>query len=283
MTFFLACGRFIEKRFATDDNNKFIVKKYASKTLRLIALLYCSLPVVYPIWLSFWFDLASSRVISLFLSLGYWLVIILAVASGVGLWEVKRWSWYVFLAANLLLIYETAFVVATYGDAQAYGVQFLAGVALVFAIVVRVGKELRVPYFLPNIRWWESDPARKLLIPTKLGFKEVPGDPVEGEIMDIAMGGCFVKCPHDFAQDAQLDLSFWLFGHEIHCSGNIVWRAASAVTHPKGIGVKFEPLGKVHRRRLRAATRRLRDLSVFTPVVLNQPILKERAAENAKA
>ena len=257
------------------------MKKYATKTLRLIALLYCSLPVVYPIWLSLWFDIPGSRVLSLFLSLGYWFVILLAVISGFGVWEMKRWAWYVFIASNLFLIYENAFIVATYGDAKTSGIQFLAGVALIFAMVFRIGKELRVPYFLPEIRWWESDPARKLLIPVQIG---VAGSekPVDGDIMDLALGGCFVKCQHDLADDARVELKFTLFGYEITCPGNVVWKAASTVTHPKGMGVKFDTLGKVYKRRLRISTRKLKELSIFTPVVLSEPIIKERATENAK-
>ena len=257
------------------------MKKYASKTLRLISLIYLALPVIYPIWLSLWYDIPGSRVIPLFLSLGYWFVLVICVLSGFGVWEMKRWAWYVFLSSNLFLVYDNAFVVATYGDPKTSGLRFLAGVALVFAMVVRVGRELRVPYFLPDIRWWESDPARKLLIPVKV---EVKDDKIqEGEIMDLSLEGCFVKCHHDFTDDVEVTLKFSLFSYEIECSGNVVWRALSTVTHPKGIGVKFGPIAKTQKRRLRIATRKLKELSIFTPVILSQPVLKERVAGNAKA
>lgn len=260
------------------------MKKYASSTLRLISLLYCALPVVYPIWLALWFEVPGQRVLSLFLSPIYWFVIVLAAIAGYSIWEMKRWAWYIFLAANLLLVYESAFVVATHGQSDHSAVAFLVAVVCMLFMVIRVGLELRVPYFLPEIRWWESDPAKKLLIPVSIVVEGAP-TAIDGEIMDLALSGCFVKSPVDFGEDAKVSLLFSLFGYELECPGFVVWRAASSVTHPKGVGVKFDGLAKIHKRRLRISTRRLRELSVFTPVALKEPIVKgqiERIPQNAK-
>lgn len=227
------------------------------------------MPVLYPIWLGIWFEVAGSKIISLFLSPIYWFVLFLCVLSGYGMWEMKRWSWYVFLSANLFVVYQNAFVAATYGNSERAPVAFLTGVLGIFLIMVRVGKELRVPYFLPNIRWWESDPARKVLIPVSMKIQEKK---YEAEIMDISLSGCFIKCPDDFPLDERIDISFTLFGSPIECNGTIVWLAASTVTHPKGLGVKFGLHGKVYRRKLRTGVQKINDLQIFSSIHLADPV-----------
>jgi hypothetical protein len=249
------------------------------------------MPVVYPVWLCLWFEIPASRVISFSLSLFYWLILGSCVMAGYGLWVVSRWSWYVFLAANLLLVYETAFIAATFGDSRSTGLAFLLSVLVTFIFLIRIGNELRVPYFLPNIRWWEIDPARKIAIPTiiYLGQKDV-----EGEIVDLAMQGCFVKCAGDFRMNEKIALKFTLFGNEMEAIGYVVWCAQSAVTHPKGIGVKFDFLAKPNRRRLRASLSKIRKMSVYgdltmpldKSVELDEPAeddVEEQAVGHAKS
>lgn len=203
----------------------------------------------------------------------------MAVVSGYGIWEMRRWAWYVFLGTNLLLVYETAFVSATFGEGQHSALGFLLIVSLIFASTLRAGNELRVPYYLPNIRWWESDPSRKLSVPVKI-VKE--GHTLEGDILDLGFGGCFIKSPDDFNDDEALTIRFSIFGHEVHAKGNVVWRAVSAVTHPKGVGFKFSAVEKGHRRRLKIAAQRIRKMSLFTPAALASPLTAEKV-KHAKA
>jgi hypothetical protein len=244
------------------------VRKYASKTLRLIALLYCAMPLLYPVWVSVLFELPMSRVLSMLASFFNWLVLGGCVIAGVGLWEMKRWSWYVFLAVNLFLVYLTAFNSATYGETDNTAVMFLISVTLCFGLLLRVGKELRVPYFLPHVKWWESDPGRKLVIPVTL-----VGGPqdIEGDILDISLQGCFIKTSADLKMDEKVGLQFTVFGSPVEIIGIIVWCAQSAVTHPRGIGVKFEWLTRAQKRKLKLALHRIRKLTIYTSVTQPQP------------
>ena len=236
------------------------MRNYVSRVLRLISVVYLAMPVVYPTWLWAFFDIPTSRVISFSLSLLYWLILGTCVMAGYGLWCMTRWSWYVFLAANILIVYETAFIAATFGDSHSSGLALLLTALIVFVFLVRIGSELRVPYFLPNIRWWESDPAKKIAIPTliMLGQKDV-----EGEIVDLGMSGCYVKSAGDFRMHEKIALRFSLFGRELEVIGFVVWCALSTVTHPKGVGVKFDFLAKPNRRWLKASLRKIKKMSVF--------------------
>jgi hypothetical protein len=64
-------------------------------------------------------------------------------------------------------------------------------------------------------------------------------------------------------QDETLDLRFTLFGEPIECRGIVVWRTQSAVTHPRGIGVKFVGVSKPTRRTLKAADQRLKKIALL--------------------
>ena len=97
-----------------------------------------------------------------------------------------------------------------------------------------------VPYFLPKIRWWESDPRNKLLIPAKV---RLSSDALiqESDILDISLMGCFVRTRETVPENERVQIEFSVFGHDFVCSGIVVWRAESTVTHPKGLGIKFTP------------------------------------------
>jgi hypothetical protein len=126
-------------------------------------------------------------------------------------------------------------------------------------MVYLVGREIRVPYFFPRIRWWESDPRYKLSVQTKVAREDKTE--LEGEIMDLSLSGCFVKTHAYFVPDELVTLDFSLFERSLRCSGRVVWRSESTVTHPKGIGVKFEALNKETIYCLKQAVQKLKKLA----------------------
>ncbi|MGZ3709071.1 MAG: PilZ domain-containing protein, partial [Bdellovibrionota bacterium] len=109
-------------------------------------------------------------------------------------------------------------------------------------------------------RWWESNPRYRLSVPVRLSSGE---NQIEGEILDLSAGGCFIKLRHELTQDQAVGVQFRVFAHDLDCKGTVVWRTQSTVTHPKGIGIKFEQLPRTQRRTLRLITKRLRKISAF--------------------
>lgn len=237
-------------------------------------------PLLYLFMTAVLFDIPGSGCISILLSPSYYVLSALAMVVGYGLWEVKRWSWYLFIFTNFLVGYENAVFVHEYGMTHHKWVSFLSSTVILLVIAFRVAKEIRVPYFFPRIRWWESNPRHKLAVPTRLLRQE--GEALEGQIMDISIGGCFIKLHTELDLHEAVELDYSVFGISMKCRGLVVWKSRSSVTTPKGIGVKFNPLPKSQKRLLRGICQRLRKISQLyrrSRYLLNQEEFLRRLSE----
>lgn len=212
--------------------------------------------MAYPLLVSVVFDVPMNLFVRILISPLFIWVSLLCVTAGYGLWEMKRWAWYTFFASHFFLLYANLVFGWDYGTSHHKGLAFGIFTSLQVLVFYRVTREIRVPYFFPRIRWWETDPRYRLSVPVKL--VRIGGAVVEGDIMDISMGGCFVKVRSDLLQDELLSLRFSLFEEQMYCDGFVVWRTQSTVTHPRGIGIKFTTLGKREKKSLKGAIRRLR-------------------------
>ncbi len=236
------------------------MKRYTSKFLKSTAVGYLAFPLVYLVAAALLFDIPAPNCMRILLSPTFYLLSGISMLAGYGFWEMRRWAWYVFLFSIALTLYANAILAADYGESHHKGVAFFVGLVALGGLVFRVGREVRVPYFLPKIRWWESDPRYKLSVPAHL-VRSGDGARLDCEILDISGSGCFLKLRVELIQDENVMVEFTMFGHAMSCAGAVVWRTQSAVTHPKGIGVKFAGLGKPQKRTLRAVTERLRRIS----------------------
>jgi hypothetical protein len=235
------------------------VKQYTSRFLKTVAAFLIVFPVAYIVIAAMLFDIPMNACAGILLSPFYYIVTFSAVAAGYGLWEMRRWSWYFLVASQVLVAYENAIFVLNYAESHHKFLAFFTFILIQMGLVYRVAREIRVPYFFPRIRWWESNPRYRLSIPVVLAQKN--GEPFAGEILDLSMAGCFVKLRVDVRQDDLLSVKFKAYGYDLQCWGKAVWVAQSAVTHPKGIGIKFEVLSKSQRRAFRSIGRRLRKIS----------------------
>ena len=218
-------------------------------------------PALYLLLSAIVFDIPARHCVSFLLSPSYYLLCFWAVLTGYSLWEMKRWSWYVFLLTNVLIGYSNAIMVSQYGETHHKILAFIFSILMLIMLMFRVGREVRVPYFLPRIRWWESNPRYRLIVPVKLNQPNNEGTPIEGEILDLSLGGCFIKLRSDLKQDEILQLKFVVFGYTIDCSGSVVWRTQSTVTHPRGVGLKFSPLPRNQRKKLKHITHHLKKIA----------------------
>ncbi len=237
------------------------MKRYTTRTLKSVAFFYLAFPLFYLVAAATLFDMPGKSCMSVLLSPWYWAVSALAIISGYGLWEMRRWAWYLFAFANFLILYLSAIVVTDYGESHHKVLAFALAAVAILASLYRVSREVRVPYFFPKIRWWESNPRYKLSVPVKVETRS--GEPVSGEILDLSMVGCFVKLRTEVAPDAAVALVFTAFGQPLRCEGVVVWQTQSTVTHPRGIGVKFAPMERAQKRPLRLVAQKLRRISAL--------------------
>lgn len=234
------------------------MKEHTSRFLRATAYVYLAFPVSYLLYAALLFNLSPARSTHIFFSFGYWALSLTGIAVGYGFREMTRWSWNVFLLNSLFLAYANALIAIRYSDSNNRFLAFLVSIALLVGLMTRLGREIRVPYFLPRIRWWETNPRYKLSVPVKV---ERTGSGFEGEILDLSMGGCFIKTRNDLNQNERILSRFDLFGEALEVGGTVVWRSQSSVTHPKGVGVKFDPLDKLQRKIMKAAVLHLKKIS----------------------
>ncbi|MBI3543253.1 MAG: PilZ domain-containing protein [Deltaproteobacteria bacterium] len=234
-------------------------RTYTSRTLRLISYLWMSYPASYLIYTLFPLALNLDGIIRVILSPGYWFVCFFAVIAGIGVLRIRWYGWYMFVFSNFLITYEVAYDLSHNSVGDMKTVCFFTTLGLQILVIYLIGREIRVPYFFPRIRWWESDPRYKLSVQTKL-VREDKSE-LEGEIMDLSLGGCFIKTHSYFTPDETITLDFALFERPVRCAGHVVWRTESTVTHPKGIGVKFNTLNKETIFCLKQATQKLRKLA----------------------
>ena len=220
-------------------------------------------PAVYLVIAALLFDIPGRACVSVLLSPFYYLLSLLAMAVGYGFWEMRRWAWHLFITANLLICYANAVLVADHGTTHHKWIAYLFSFFALWALSIRVTREVRVPYFLPRIRWWESNPRYRLSIPVKVSVKGSEGVALDGEILDLSTRGCFIKIRHEFKMDAPVLLNFSTYGLSFEFAGAVVWKPLSTVTHPKGLGVKFGAMPRAQKRSLRSVEQRLRKIASF--------------------
>ncbi|MDR3608886.1 MAG: PilZ domain-containing protein [Oligoflexia bacterium] len=256
------------------------MKQYTSKFLKSVAVIYMAFPVSYTVATTLLFDLPASSIGSVLLSPGMFFLSALAMTVGYGFWEMKRWGWYLFVLANSWVAYETIFIAHHYGASQHPALALIFSLIGLLLLTARVAREVRVPYFFPRIRWWESNPRYRLSVPVKVERKI--GETIQAEILDLSLGGCFIKLRHELPQDERVLLSFSVFGILMKCEGFTVWRTQSTVTHPKGVGIKFGEMARADRRSLRTINARLKKIAQFykkSRYLLNQDEFLRRLQE----
>jgi len=233
--------------------------KHISKSLRAVAYLWMSFPAAYLLYALVVMKVSGTGLLKLLLSPSYWIISAFAVVAGYGLRRLRWYAWYMFVFSNITITYQTAVATVHYSESDLKFITWFTTAVLQLIALVFVSAKVRVPYFFPRIRWWESDPRYKLSVQAKM-IKDDKSE-IEGEIMDLSLGGCFVKTHHYFIPDEFIKLDLVLFDEPITCSGRVVWRTESTVTHPKGIGIKFEGIPKETSLILKEATKRLRKLA----------------------
>lgn len=257
------------------------MKRYISKFLKPVALLYMVLPLVYIPGSAVVFNVPAAACGAVLLSVKYYLLSLMAASVGYGLWEMKRWAWYWFIAVNVFLVYQNALMAFHYGESHHPVLAFQFSLGMVLAMVYWVSHEVRVPYFFPRIRWWESDPRFRLSVPVVITRGQGSAS-LAGDILDLSLGGCFIKLRAELAQDEVVRLAFTVFGIPIDCEGVIVWRSRSTVTTPKGVGIKFSRLSRSRKRTLRMINHRLKKISTLyrrSRYLLNQEEYVRRLEE----
>src|SRR4051812_28761076 len=132
--------------------------KYLSRTLRAIILLWVAFPIFYLVYAGFGLVINMNGIVRLALTPFFWFTSAISITAGIGISKVRWYGWYLFLFSNFLTSYLTAVSLANYSSSDLRFLLFVMTLLFQLALIFIVGREVRVPYFFPRIRWWESDP-----------------------------------------------------------------------------------------------------------------------------
>jgi len=235
-----------------------VMKKQTSRLFRGVALLYAGFPFTFMTTAMILFDIPFKELPPLLIGFGFWLLSALSLGVAYGLLEVERWAWYAFLAVNSMISYYAASLAFNFGTSNYTPISLLIFLFIQLVLIFHVRREIRVPYFLPQIRWWESNPLLKISYPATLIRKS--GNTENAEIMDFSDGGCFLKSAHAFLLDEEITIRSKLFGVSLDVEGHVIWKAKESVTHPKGIGVRFNLSHKKQKKTLLALDHRFKEI-----------------------
>ncbi len=228
------------------------------KAVNLVAYALLSFPLSYVIALGAFYNLPIAKMVSIFFDLQYILHSAIAVFNGWSLHKMRPYAWHLFVFNCALLIAEQFYVAYTLAENNTVEIPLIFSVAIILITLFTMKAELRVPYFSPRIAWWESDPRYKISVPAQMTSLD---HLYQGEIMDISANGCFIKSKAPLKADMMIHVKFALFDQHFSCEGKIVWQTESAVTHPKGVGIKFVNLDRKNQISLRETVKKLRNLS----------------------
>jgi len=235
------------------------LKQHRSRTYRALSLSYLLFPVVFLPVVVFLLDIPAGRVGEIARRPLFLVISLLAMLTGYGLLEVRRWGWYLLNPVQVLVVLLAGHLSIRYGSGHYPIIAFLVLTALAALAHRGISRELRVPYFMPKISWWESDPKFTIRIPAQVVNSS--GRALEADILDLSRLGCFVKCRPDFSEGEVVEIRCRLFGREWTAGGVVVWKTFGAVTHPRGIGVKFGAMERPAARILKAAAVKLARIS----------------------
>lgn len=235
----------------------------------IIALLYLFEPAANLLQAAYVNDLplTGENSILYHLILSDWIILGLFPVVAYGIYRVKKWGWYLFLGFSALLIFYNLYVYLYLNPNYNLQTVILFIIIVTFITAVFFRKHVYSPYFNPRLRWWEIASRYKVTLNAKIF---TPDGPMECQVLDISVTGCFV----DYCGNLSEGDKIWLIIHganeEIHCLGKIVRKAVQ--TDSSGYGIFFQTMSRDTRQNLKRMIRNLRALGLKDRELSNQAI-----------
>ena len=237
----------------------------------VIALIYVFLPIGNLIQAAFINNLPFLGEDGLFHRILWsdWVILSLFPVAGVGIYMVRKWGWYFFVAFS--------FVLLSYGLPVHYFVDpTYSFETILLCILVITGmsafffrRHVYAPYFNPRLRWWEAAKRYKIRLDAEIfSDKSV----YKCQVLDISVTGCFIDQDEGLAEGGRVWLRIKCNGMLIQCSGRVVRKASRKERH-SGYGIMFRDLSKESKKNIKYLVRFLerlgyQDIEHVTPSTL---------------
>lgn len=183
-------------------------------------------------------------------------ILILYPLTGVSIFIVKKWGWWVIITSAVIMIIYNIIMFYLNPFSSLFLILFMN--LVLFAItLVFFRKHIIAPYFNPQLRWWEQDQRYEIDIYLKfLGMNR------NVIISDISEGGCYIFV--DFLIDAGSELPVKIVCGSLHLTVNAkVMRIARESDRYFGYGLMFQKIDDVEREGLRQLLKKLKSFSSY--------------------
>lgn len=164
-----------------------------------------------------------------------------AIPLAYGLFKVRTWAWYYFLAHATMIIIFSLFSSGKNGYFIGITPLFFINLLVLIPIGFFLQKEIRSPYLNPRLRWWEQS------IRIRHNVRISYNDKVY-ETFDISKTGSFLIVPEDRLKSNvgdKISVTIDLDDNKVKCYSEVVWiNKKSNEKLPCGIGIKFLDLSK---------------------------------------
>ena len=176
-----------------------------------------------------------------------WLILSMFWIVAAGIYMVRPWGWYLFVAFSVMLIVYNLIVYLFLNPNYNFPtlLVFILTITGVSAVFFR--RHVYSPYFNPRLRWWEIASRYRVSLDTRILTSD--HGTLTAQTLDISTSGCFV----DYCGHLAVGESVWLqircAQTEINCLGKPV-RQALHDSETTGYGILFQAMSAETRRRL---------------------------------
>lgn len=166
----------------------------------------------------------------------FWIVFPIA---GLMLWKLRKWTYFAFLSVMTYLIFSI-FTYEKYtwpynSDSPLFYHYFIIVITLLTVGYFLV-PDVRAPFFNRKLRWWETKPRYKTLIPAKITGNKIT---FQSEIINISQTGAFLVDSNHLSPGDVVSLTFESEGLLMEIPVKVVSR--HVISSTPGIGVQFFP------------------------------------------
>ena len=177
-----------------------------------------------------------------------WIILGLFPVVGVGVYMVRKWGWYLFLAFSLLLIFYNLFVYKFLNPNYSFSTVMLFIIITTVISAFFLRRNVYAPFFNPRLRWWEIATRYRVPLNTVLLTKE---GAIACKTVDISETGCFVDTHEELPVGSQVMLEFRCDDIEINCLGKVVHHRSGNHEALTGYGIMFQAISKEMKQKIR--------------------------------
>lgn len=176
--------------------------------------------------------------------------------AGIAIFAVKKWSLPVFGLLHVLTL--IGHLNNHHLAPQHFPISLIVTISLLNFLVVSyfLIPAVRLVYFYPKFRWWESKPRYRVNWEMTVSQK---GKTFEGTTLNLSEGGLFFYCKTPSLKPGKLlSVAFEYEGQKFHFFGRIVHQFSNAGSHRYGI--KFASMQKKNQEKLVACLSKMAEL-----------------------